>query len=71
MKAGPTPTLKEQIGYLEMESKQNEEAFVYIEREFGEKGAELIGAKFRSNARFLKAIQLSLKELQNLKHFKQ
>ena len=71
MNAVPSPTLKEQIGYLEMESKQNEEAFVYIQREFGEKSAELIGAKFRSNARFLKAIQVSLKELQNLKHYKQ
>jgi hypothetical protein len=71
MKAVPIPTLKEQIGYLEMESEQNEEAFVYIKREFGEKSADLIGAKFRSNARFLKAILISLKELQNLKHFKQ
>lgn len=70
MKAACIPTLKEQIVYLEMESEQNEEAFVYIKREFGEKSAELIGAKFRYNARLLKAIQLSLKELQNLKHFK-
>ena len=71
MKAVPIPHLKEQIGYLEKESEQNEEAFIYLKREFGEKSAALIGDKFRYHAIFLKAILASLQELQNLKHLKQ
>ena len=71
MKTGKMLSLKEQIGFLEMESEQNEQAFIYIKREFGEKSAELIGDKFCHNTMFLKAILVSLKELQNLKPFKQ
>ena len=71
MKTVNMPNLKEQIRFLEIETEQNEEVFTYIKREFGEKNAELIGDKFRFNARHLKAILVSLQELQNLKPFKQ
>ena len=65
------PNLKEQIAFLELELKQNEEAYIYIKSEFGVKSADLIGKKFLSNACHLKAILASLQELQTLKDFKQ
>ena len=66
-----TPGLKDQIRYLKMETEQNEETFIYIKKEFGEKGAELLGDRFLRTAMNLKAILESLKELENIKHFKQ
>jgi hypothetical protein len=65
------PNLKEQITYLEVECKQNEQAFSYIKREFGEKGAELLGDRFLYNIRLFKDILASLRELQGLKLPKQ
>jgi hypothetical protein len=65
------PNLKEQIAYLELECEQNEQAFIYIKREFGEKGTELLGDRFLNNTRLFQAILASLRELQDLKPFKQ
>ena len=70
MEAVNIPNLKEQIAYLELECEQNEQAYIYIKREFGEKGAEHIGYTFLNNTRLFQAILASLRELQNLKLLK-
>ena len=59
--------LKEQIAYLELECEQNEQAFTYLKKEFGEKGAMLLGDKFLNNKRLFQGILASLRELQGLK----